>query len=547
MSKKIKVPVFKAPDYPETYGDLIDWAIKKVKDPEKKVFYRMSGTDIALTYAEFGRKINKVANMLLDLGVKKDDHIGIFLGNCVEYAYLVHALGKIGAVIVPVNQFIRGEALRYTIDHSDAKYLITASEVFNDKISPIIDSLKKLKCVLFTDKVVELKKIKTVAFADFEKYPSDFEAKWKVTGDDIEGIWYTSGTTGLPKGTVVTQRTYLYRAQFVADYFRVTPEDISYFILPCYHAAWVTLGPSLALAAKASIIHVPWFSASAFWDDVVKYKGTLTFSTGTIIPILLKQPVTESEIKGREQLRLWLGWPVDDPKSVKARWPKIRFMQGYGCTEGVIATMTDYDNPEFGNAGKVTVYTDMKIIDSATGKEKPTGEPGEIIYAHKLGTDNYMLKGYYKDPEKTKETIIDGYWHSGDVGLLDKDGNLHFTDRIKDYLRIGGENVSSAVVEDAIRKYPDVAEVAFTGAKGDLGHDVGVAHVVPREGATIDPKAFFEFCNKTMSYFMVPRYLVIRKELPKTATLRIEKYKLREEGIPENAIDREKLGIKIKR
>ena len=547
MSNKGEVPVFRSPEYPQTYGELIDWSINRVKDAEKKVLYRIAGTDIALTYAEFGRNVNKIANMLIDIGVKKGDHVAVFLSNCTEYAYLFHSLAKIGAVTVPINQFVKGDPLRYIIDHSDSRYLITSDEIFSDKLSPMMDSLEKLRAVLFTSKEAELKRVRSVAFSDFESYPSDFEAEWKVSGDDIQGIWYTSGTTGMPKGTVINQKTYLYRAQFIADYFRVTSEDVLYFILPKYHAAYVTLGAPLAMAASAEVVQVRWFSASAFWDEVVKYKATLTFSTGTIIPILLKQPVTPTEVQGREQLRLWLGWPVDDPDGVKARWPKIKFMQGYGTTEGVIATMTDYDNPGFGNAGVPTAYTDLKVTNSETGEQLPAGKAGEIVYTHKLGPD-YMMKEYYKDPEKTKEMLKDGYWHSGDIGLLDDEGRLYFTDRIKDYLRVGGENVSSAVVEDIIRKHTAITEVAFTGVKGeDLGHDEGIAHVVLKEGASIDPKEFFEFCSQRMSYFMVPRYLVIRSELPKTHTFRIEKYKLREEGIPENAIDRNKLGIKIRR
>jgi crotonobetaine/carnitine-CoA ligase len=313
-----------------------------------------------------------------------------------------------------------------------------------------------------------------------------------------------------------------------------------------YHSGYAVLGAPLALAAGCEIIQVLWFSASRFWHDVVNYGVTLTASTGTVIPIMLKQTVIEEEIEGRNTLKLWIGWPVGDEKVVKKRWPDIKFIELYGTTEAPIASVSRFEKPELGNAGPPTIYTDLKLIDTDTGKEVlEQNRPAEIVYRHKLGPE-YIIQEYYKDPEKTKEMIRDGYWFSGDMGMIDDYGNLHFVDRIKDYLRIGGENVSSTVVEEVIRRHASVREAAVVEVTGDLGHDEMIAHVVLNEDMPLEPKEFFEFCNENMSYFMVPRYLKIRSEIPKTGTLRIEKYKLREEGAT-NAIDRVKLGIKLRR
>ena len=175
----------------------------------------------------------------------------------------------------------------------------------------------------------------------------------------------------------------------------------------------------------------------------------------------------------------------------------------------------------------------------------PAGQRGEIKIRHKLGPD-YILRGYYKDPQKTRETLVDGYWHSGDMGMIDEHGCLRFMARIKDYLRVGGENVSTRVVENQVRRHPAVAEAAVVGAKNELGHDELVAHCVLKENAALDPAEFFAFCNRELSYFMVPRFLVLQTELPKTATLRIEKYKLQQAGLA-NAVDRKQLGIQLQR
>lgn len=537
-------PEYRSPQYPETYGDLLDWAVRRVEDPDHRVFLRIS--EEGVTYAQFRNRVDQVSNLLTRVGVQKGDHVAVFLQSCLDYAYLYHALGKCGAVLCPINPFVKGEPLEYILRHSDSRYLITASALFDEKLAGIAGSLGNIRCALFTDERRDIPSAEALLLSEYTREEDEFRPRQRVTGDDIHGIWYTSGTTGVPKGAVVKQKTYLYRILFFADYFRMTKRDVLYYVLPTYHVAYACWGGPLALAAGAQIVQVPWFSASSFWGDVVRCSATVTFSTGTVIPILLKQPVTEAETVGRDKLRLWVGFPVDDPKSVRERWPNVKFMEAYGTTEVPVVSIADFDNPEFGDAGPPAVYTTLKILDPESGAELPPGKVGEIVAGHKLGPD-YILKEYYKDPAKTKEVIRGGYWHSGDLGMINEKGHLKFADRLKDYLRIGGENVSSSVVEAVLRKHPSVLEAAIVGHKGALGHDEIVAHVVPKEEASIDPKDLFEFCNANMAYFMVPRYLVVRKELPKTGTMRVEKYKLRQEGISAGAADRAELGITLKR
>ncbi|MHB1126656.1 MAG: AMP-binding protein [Bacillota bacterium] len=546
MNKGVDFLAEKFSGYPETFGDIPDWAIARTKDPENKILFRMVGTDINISYAEFGRNVNRVCNFLQSKGVKKGDKVAVFLPNCLEYAYLFHALGKCGAVMIPINQFLRNEPIKYILNHSESKVIITNKSMFMDKIHPLISELNELNTLIFVDEAQDIKGLDTSLFADYVHFPSEFQPSEKVSGTDIQGIWYTSGTTGMPKGVVIKHKVYIWRACYFAEYFRLSPETVHYFILPMYHSAYAVLGTPMVMAAGGEIIQVNWFSASKFWPDVEKYRVTLTASTGTIIPILLKQAETPEEARGKEFLKLWIGWPVDDREAVKKRWPQVKFVELYGTTEAPIATITSFDNPELGSCGPPAPYTDLKLVDPQTREQiLEKNRVGEIVYAHKLGPD-YILDGYYKDPDKTSETLKDGYWYSGDLGLLDEQGNLHFVDRKKDYLRIGGENVSSVQVEGLIRTHPSIEEVAVVGTKGDLGHDEIVAFVVLKKGMSLDPMEFFSFCNDKMSYFMVPRYLVFREEIPKTATMRIEKFKLKEDQLTD-AYDRVKLGYNVRR
>ena len=535
--------------YPQTFGELLDWSLARVDRPEEKIYFRITGGP-PVTYAEFGRNVHRVCNLFASLGLTQGDHVGIYLGNCVEYAYLYHALSKCGLVMVPLNQFLRGESLRYILHHADAKALITSKALFDDKVAHVLGELPNIERILFTDALPDALPaapgVATGLFSDFAACEPVFRNPPPVSGSDLQGIWYTSGTTGLPKGASTTQRSYVFRALFYADYFRMARDEVVYYVLPQYHVAYMVFGGPFAMAAGCEIVQVDWFSASRFWDDIERHRVSVTFSTGTIVPLMLGRAPSAIEQAAQPHLRLWVGWPVDDPAAVRARWPNTRFMELYGTTEAGNATICDYDAPQLGTAGQPAPYTDLRIIDPKTGAELPAGQTGEIKVRHKLGPD-YILRAYYKDDAKTRETLRDGYWHSGDMGMIDPaTGCLRFQGRIKDYLRVGGENVSAGVVEAIVRQHPAVAEVAVVGAKNELGHDELAAHVVPKEDATVDPAGFFVFCNREMPYFMVPRFLVFQAELPKTATQRVEKYKLQQQGTAA-AIDRKALGIELKR
>jgi crotonobetaine/carnitine-CoA ligase len=245
--------------------------------------------------------------------------------------------------------------------------------------------------------------------------------------------------------------------------------------------------------------------------------------------ILLKNDVGPLEREGRKLLRLWAPWPLDKPEVARARWPNTMFLEGYGLTEYSIAAMHSPDKPEIGSQGPVTPYTDLKICDPETGEDLPQGQVGEIVVRSKLGP-RYMMRGYYKAPKDTKNAIRNGWLYTGDAGYLDSEGFFHFSDRLKDSVRVGGENVPSVQVEAIIRQHPGIAETAVVAVQGEMGPEI-LAHVVPKEGEELNPDEFFDYCSKHMAYFMVPRYLCIRETMPKTANSKIQKFKLRQEGL----------------
>ena len=324
----------------------------------------------------------------------------------------------------------------------------------------------------------------------------------------------------------------------------MSPSDVIYFVLPMYHIPFHNWGLFMAMISGCTVVTVDWFSASKFWQHVAKYGATVTFSTGTIMAILLKQEVGDFERQGRKHLRVWVPWPLDQPDVAVARWPKTKFLEGYGLTEYAIAATNTLENPEIGSQGPPTPYTDLKICDPDTGAALPTGKVGEIVVRSKV-SPAYMMRGYYNSPEDTRQAVREGWFYTGDAGYLDDRGRLHFVDRLKDSVRVGGENVPSVQVEAIIKGHPKIAEVAIVGVKGELGPEM-LAHVVLKDGQELLPDEFFEFCAEHMAYFMIPKYLRIREELPKTATMRVQKFKLREEGLTPECVMR-KESVKGKR
>jgi crotonobetaine/carnitine-CoA ligase len=294
----------------------------------------------------------------------------------------------------------------------------------------------------------------------------------------------------------------------------------------------------MAMAGGCKVVFVDWFSASRFWEHAATYQATMVYTTGTIIPILLKREMEKFEREARERIRFWGAWPVDQPEVVFRRWSKTRFVSGYGLSEYALATMNIF-NTEDMSQGPATPFTELKICDPDKGETLPAGVTGEIVVRSKLGP-GFMMQGYYKSPEATSETIRDGWLYTGDGGYLDDKGKLHFVDRLKDSVRVGGENVPSVQVEGIIAGHPKISEVAVAGVKGELGSDEIAAHVVLKEGEHLAAEEFFKFCEDRMAYFMVPKYLRIHKELPKTTNLKVQKYKLREEGLTEDYVHRVK-------
>ena len=384
-----------------------------------------------------------------------------------------------------------------------------------------------------------------IPFEELLKSP-DTSPKIEVGQYDVDAIIYTSGTTGPPKGVMRTHGYSYHAATFDTQTRGTSSDDILYTCLPLFHqnAQLATTLP--CLMAGASMALAERFSASHFWDDIRKYKATQFNLIGAMLNYIYKQPPKENDAD--QPARLAVGGPIS--KNIYNEFRQrfnIKFLEGYGLTESGLLTVNLYDesNPKLGSFGKPSPAFDVRIVDD-DDNEVPPLTVGEIVSRPKL--PNVMMSGYYKMPEKTLEVFRNLWFHTGDYGKMDPDGYCYFVDRKKDYLRVGGENISSMQVEATINSHPKIAESAALGIKLEEGaEDNMVLYVVLKPGEKLTPEELMDWCQERLPRFAVPRFVEFLNELPKTPTERVEKYKLKERGIGPNTWDRVKAGYEVKR
>lgn len=501
--------------------------------------------DDPLTFGELNEQINKVANGFLALGVKPGEKVAIMLPNCPEFLYAWFGANKIGAVEVPINVALKGAGLAYQIDQSDSVVLVASVE-YMDRLEEILEDLKTVHHVVFLSPPgAALPRVQRSTVLSFPELAGHSSAKpdVKVHYSDMATILYTSGTTGVSKGVEMSHHYWYDIWSEAVKYARYTDEDVLYTGLPFFHgnAQGITLGPAILADAKAVIVER--FSAGQLLDDCRRWNCTEANYIGGIIPILLKQTPRENDADNPLRLMVGAAAPADEWHTFQKRF-NTKLLEVYGMTECYCCLASPYDEPRAGSCGKAITGWDVRIVDD-DDNECPPGTPGEFI-----ARSNKMFvgtTGYYGKPEATLELFKNGWIHTGDLGRMDEDGYFYFLDRKKQALRRRGENISSFEVESVIGSHPAVLESCVVGVPSEVGEEEVKAVVVLKEGQQVTEEELIRWCEPRMAYFAIPRYIAIRASLPKTPSERVEKFKLKAEGVTADCWDREKAGIQLKK
>ena len=506
--------------------------------------------DHPVTYGQLLERSRAAANRLIDLGVGPGDTVALLMENCEEQITTLFATAAIGAVEVAVNTAYRGEFLRHQLHNAGAAVVLVDSELAGSVLDVSAD-LPDLRTLLVRNDggggalpdhpSLEVRPIATLLEGQSDKVKTDYAPR----PEDPSSIVYTSGTTGPSKGALMTQAYMVHLGRQLSNCWFREPDDVFYACTPLFHLASKGCAVLGSIVRGGTCVLDQRFSVSTFWDRTRQYQARGTFLIGGMLMMLWNQP--EDAADADVPVRTVLGAPIPAAlqPAMERRW-NINFSTLYGVSEAVPLTLAGITAPlEPGTAGQVNrdVF-DVRLFDEKDN-EVPVGEVGEIVC--RPLRPHVMFEGYYGNPEATVRVFRNLWFHTGDLGRFDAEGNLSFVDRQKDYIRRRGENISSFDVEQAVVRHPAVTDAAAIAVRSELTEDEVKICVTLAPGAEVTPEELLAHCIENIPYFAVPRYIEIVGELPRTPSGRVEKYRLRDAGVTDATWDCEAAGYRVTR
>lgn len=509
--------------------------------PDKAFVISPDGRETS--YGALRRDVREMARALQDLGVEQGEHVLVWMPNGIDVLRIWFAINYVGAVYVPINTAYRGGILEHVVRNSGARLMIAHGQ--------LADRLNDVATAALTRVVIAAGERPTlsgleVLGADALRGDGDVRPLSRAVEPwDTQSIIYTSGTTGPSKG-VLSSYAHLHAMGTSLASDRegasfVGPDDRFMVNLPMFHVGGTA--PTYAmLACGGSIALLDAFETSTFWQTVARTGTTVVILLGVMASFLMKEPVRNGE---RDT-------PLANVIIIPLGAEGVAFRERFGMTTRTLFNMSEVSCPLIADENPTVVATcgkprkgvQLRLVDAHDCEVAP-GAIGELV----IRTDApwALNHGYNANPEATAAAWRNGWFHTGDAFRVDADGNYFFVDRFKDAIRRRGENVSSFEVELEVAAHPAVREAAAVAVPSEFGEDDILVAVSLAEGRRLDPAELLAFLTPRMAHFMVPRYIRIIDDLPKTPTRKVEKYLLRQSGITPDTWDREKAGIQIRR
>jgi acyl-CoA synthetase (AMP-forming)/AMP-acid ligase II len=477
---------------------------------------------IGVTYAEMAGRAASLATGLHERGIGSGDVVALLSYNSTEFLETIFAVNYLGAIVMPINWRLAAPEIRYLLEHSEARALVC-----DEALIPLADKAtegltRALVRVCVSDQApgdwVPLAALRSSSAAP---------PVARVDGDEVHRLMYTSGTTGRPKGVMLTHANLAWKNLAHIVEFGFTSSDLGLACGPLYHVGALDLTTTSLITAGATIIIHRTFEASQVVAEIEQSRVTTVWFAPAMVNAIMALPDIEQRdlssvrliINGGEKM------PIPLIERIQQTFPSAWFADAYGLTETVSGdTFLDRDSivTKLGSVGRPCLYVELDIWDEQ-GQSLPAGERGEVVLRGPK-----VFKGYWRDPEATATAFAGGWFHTGDIGVRDDDGYLFIVDRLKDMILSGGENVAGSEVERVLYEHAAVLEVAVIGRPDDKWGEVPVAFVALRPGANVTADELVTHCRGQLARFKVPKDVTFIDALPRNPSGKVLKRELRD-------------------
>ncbi|GAA1827861.1 ATP-dependent acyl-CoA ligase [Pseudonocardia ailaonensis] len=519
------------------FGDVID--ARAAEQPDKTFMWIDEGS---WTYRDLKDRVERAALALRRLGLGRGEVVASFGRTSFDALSLLFAASRVGGVYMPVNVQYKGDYLLHQLRDAGATVVLADRELL-DRIEPLVGELPALRTVLVADGDVETDRkighVRLLSAAELRREGTAEELAALLTTaptpwNQPACLFYTSGTTGVSKGVLLTQHNLITAAGLFNRNYGITADDIQYSAVPLFHISGAYTSVITVLVGGRTGVLDTRFSVSTCWDRIRELGATVFFGVGAMVLMLWGLPPSPEDRTIPIRLMLTAPIPVDLWRPIEERYG-CEILTGYGQSEVVMLTqmIAGEDNIP-GSCGRVLDLYELRIVDDED-EDVPVGEPGEIVMRPKQ--NHVMFEGYVGRPEATLAQMRNLWFHTGDLGKLDESGTLYFIDRKKDAIRRRGENISSFEVEKSVLAHAQVAECAAFAVPSSLGEDEVMIAVVAQAGGTIDVAALADHCVEALPRFARPRYIEVVPALPKSVTGRVQKHELRAIGVGPSTYD----------
>jgi fatty-acyl-CoA synthase len=475
------------------------------------------------TYQEVNLRTNQLSHFLLELGIQKGDRVSVLLYNCHQYIETFFALSKIGAILVPLNWRLAGPELEFIIKDSVSRILI-----FDTEFVEVVASLR-LNLNLSNGNYISVGSPCPDWAKDYEKcllenpvHEPHFEVS--IGDEDPHILMYTSGTTGIPKGAILSHRKTFFNALNADIFYNLTSKDIMIVSRPMFHSGGLLVEAAPVLYKGGSLILKKRFRPNEILETIQKYRVTLLELPATVYQfILLECDLSQYDLNS---VRCYFTGGERVPKTMLKEYYRkgITISQIFGQTEASTITFLSPDDAvlKIGSVGLPVFHGEVRIVDKM-GKDVSPAEVGEIIIRGPT-----LMSGYWNRPDLTSETIRDGWLYTGDLAKTDEEGYVYIVDREKDMYISGGENIYPAEIEKVLHSHPKIFDAGIVGVPDEKWGEVGKAFIVIKPGETMSNGEIFEFLKGKVAKYKIPKYVEFIEELPKTASGKIQKFLLKE-------------------